>query len=192
MSRSLKYGSGRRRGSRLTVQEVKYGIIQTKSLIHDLRTWETLYISGRLQKPHLPLLPPPISSTSSIKEGGLEEALQTNLRQSLSLALILLPDRFTEYQLWEKIAGISYAGDPRMSVPGAENPEKVRNIVRGEGALEGFRAMYGDLLEPTVHWEGEGEKGGERISWKGQGEDMMVVSPYLFSLSSSTWTRSSG
>lgn len=54
-----------------------------------------------------------------------------------------------------------------MSVPGAENPEKVRNIVRGEGALEGFRAMYGSLLEGT---EVEG------YEWKGDGEEMMTVS----------------
>jgi len=143
-------------------QEVKYGIIQSNSLIRDLSTWETLYISGRLQKPHLPLLPLlPGSST------GLESALANNLKQALSLALILLPGRFTELQLWEKIAGISYAGDPRMSVPGAENPEKVRNIVRGEGALEGFRAMYGSLLEGM---EVEG------YEWRGDGEEMMSVS----------------
>jgi translocator assembly and maintenance protein 41 len=143
-------------------QEVKYGIIQSSSLIRDLSTWETLYISGRLQKPHLPLLPlSPETST------GLESALANNLKQALSLALILLPGKFTELQLWEKIAGISYAGDPRMSVPGAENPEKVRNIVRGEGALEGFRAMYGSLLEGMVV---------QGYEWKGDGEGMMTVS----------------
>lgn len=59
-----------------------------------------------------------------------------------------------------------------MSVPGAENPEKVKNIVRGEGALEGFRAMYGNLLseikEVQIHSEGEKEGG--------DGEVIMTVS----------------
>jgi len=138
--------------ARANGQEVKYGVISTSSLQKDLSNWETLYISGRLQKPHLPLLPP----------STLTSSLESNKKTALSLALILLGPRFTEYQLWEKIAGISYAGDPRMSIPGAENPEKVRNIVRGEGALEGFRVMYGDLLS-AVHWEGR-EKG--ELEWK--------------------------
>lgn len=58
-----------------------------------------------------------------------------------------------------------------MSIPGAENPEKVRNIVRGEGALEGFRVMYGDLLN-DVQWEGV-EKGD--WTWKGKGDDYLTV-----------------
>jgi translocator assembly and maintenance protein 41 len=143
---------------------VKYGVISTSSLNKDLSSWETLYISGRLQKPHLPLLPP----------STLTSSLETNKKTALSLALILLGPRFTEYQLWEKIAGISYAGDPRMSIPGAENPEKVRNIVRGEGALEGFRVMYGDLLG-DVQWEGR-EKGG--WEWKGEGDEYLIVRPF--------------
>lgn len=147
-------------------QEVKYGIISTQTLTNDLQNWETLYISGRLQKPHLPLLTP----------SSLSESLEQNKKTALSLALILLGDRFTEYQLWEKIAGISYAGDPRMSIPGAENPEKVRNIVRGQGALEGFRAMYGDLLrgESGVIWAEEKKWEGE---WKGSGDEVLVVCP---------------
>jgi len=155
--------------ARANRQEVKYGVISTTSLQKDLSNWETLYISGRLQKPHLPLLPP----------STLTSPLETNKKTALSLALILLGPRFTEYQLWEKIAGISYAGDPRMSIPGAENPEKVRNIVRGEGALEGFRVMYGDLLM-AVEWEGR-EKG--EWEWKGDGDEYLVVRILLPSLS---------
>jgi translocator assembly and maintenance protein 41 len=33
-----------------------------------------------------------------------------------------------------------------MSVPGAENPDKVKNIVRGPGNLQGFRDLYGPLM----------------------------------------------
>ena len=65
-----------------------------------------------------------------------------------------------------------------MSIPGAENPEKVRNIVRGEGALEGFRVMYGDLLS-AVEWEGREEAEWE---WKGDGDEYLVVRIFLESV----------
>ena len=112
----------------------------------------------------------------------------SNLRSALSLSLLLLPPKFTEYQLWEQIAGISYSGDPRMSVPGAENPEKVKNIVRGEGVREGLRGMYGHLMEEigSLRWD-EGRSGekedtvapGQRQMewvWRGDGSDHLIVS----------------
>jgi translocator assembly and maintenance protein 41 len=70
-----------------------------------------------------------------------------------------------------------------MSVPGAENPDKVKNIVAGPGNLRGFRRMYGGLLEriPGVRWEdgkvagigGIGGIGGIRYEGGegGEGED---------------------
>lgn len=149
-------------------KNVKYGVISTPTLEKDLKEWTTFYLSGRLHKPVLTLLPPPSS---------LSSALSTNSHSALSLALLLLPPSFTEDALWEQIAGLSYSGDPRMSVPGAENPEKVKNIVKGEGAREGFRRDYGGLLRRLgISWEGE-EKGGKKEwEWKGNGEDMMIVS----------------
>lgn len=107
---------------------------------------------------------------------SLSSALSTNSHSALSLALLLLPPSFTEDGLWEQIAGLSYSGDPRMSVPGAENPEKVRNIVRGEGAREGFREVYGGLLRGLgIRWKGEDKGDKEGWEWKGNGEEMMVV-----------------
>lgn len=119
-------------GRRLTVQEVKYGLISTPRLLSDLKNWETLYLAGRLQKPVLLL--------RSLE--AYDQALQTNLHHALAVSLLFLPAEFGEMALWEQIAGISYSGDPRMSIPGAENPQKVRNIVRGEGVQAGMRDMY--------------------------------------------------
>lgn len=85
-----------------------------------------------------------------------------------------------------------------MRVPGAENPDKVKNIVAGQGAMQGLRMMYGrELEEMGVRWvgDGEGEQGeqgaevgrekeqvgevGERGGqwvWVGDGQGVLEVS----------------
>ena len=81
-------------------------------------------------------------------------ANQVNLASALRTALLLLPESFTEVQLFEEIAGLSYRGDFRMKV--GENPLKVRNIVSAQ--LESFRSLYGGLLKSfwkSVHVIGE-------------------------------------
>lgn len=141
--------------------QVKYGVISTPSLRRDLEEWRTLYVSGRLHKPVMTLL-----STSQV-----DEAQSTNLRHALHVALLQLPPTFTELMLWEQIAGISYSGDPRMSVPGAENPEKVKNIVRGKGVLEGFRELYQEpLADLPVAWSSGSDVAS---AWEGQGEESL-------------------
>jgi hypothetical protein len=37
------------------------------------------------------------------------------------------------------------AGDPRMSIPGAENPRKIHNIV--DAQMDKFKGVYGRLLQ---------------------------------------------
>lgn len=71
-----------------------------------------------------------------------------------------------------------------MSVPGAENPDKVKNIVAGQGAREGLRAMYGGMLrEKRVRWVQDAEKeedAGGKWVWKGDGEELLEVRPLSF------------
>lgn len=66
-----------------------------------------------------------------------------------------------------------------MSVPGAEHPDKIANIVKGEGALEGMRALYGGFLQGRsgVKWHDE-DMSVKRGGWdrKGRGEEMLEVS----------------
>lgn len=144
---------------------MKYGVISTKTLRRDLEIWDTLYVSGRLHKPVLGL------SCNT----ALRPALGSNIRSALTFALLQLPPTFTELQLYEQIAGISYSGDPRMSVPGAENPEKVKNIVRGPGVLDGFRRLYAPYFAVVgLRWEGDKVKGVRE--WRGRGEETMEVS----------------
>lgn len=76
---------------------------------------------------------------------------QVNLTSAVRAALLTLPQEFSETQLFERIAGISYSGDPRMLLP-AENRGKVGNIVRKQGPQ--FKELYHRLVVglPGVHW----------------------------------------
>jgi hypothetical protein len=76
---------------------------------------------------------------------------QVNLTSALRAAFLTLPSHFSEEELFERIAGISYEGDLRMFLP-AENRSKVANIVRKQSPQ--FRELYQRLAVglPGVHW----------------------------------------
>lgn len=121
---------------------IKYGVVNLDTLCRDLAQWDTLYLAGRLQKPVKILRDDP----------RVRLANQINLISALRTALLLLPPTFTEQDLYGTIAGISYLGDPRMSLP-AENTNKVANIVRHQ--LPNFRRLYAPLIEnmPNVAFQ---------------------------------------
>ena len=113
---------------------IKYGVVNIDTLCRDLSEWNTLYLAGRLQKPVKILRDHP----------AVRVANQINLISAVRTALLLLPSDFTEQDLYATIAGISYLGDPRMSLP-AENPQKVINIVAGQ--ITNFRRLYKPLID---------------------------------------------
>ncbi|SPO29999.1 related to proline transport helper PTH1 [Ustilago trichophora] len=113
---------------------VKYGIMSVDDLCADLLDWETLYVSGRMHKP--------VALITS--DARVRLAQQVNLASALRTALLLLPKEFTEVELYTQIASLSYTGDFRMSVPGGENSNKVRNIVVNQ--REEFRRLYAGLM----------------------------------------------
>ncbi|RHY92730.1 hypothetical protein DYB37_004052 [Aphanomyces astaci] len=123
---------------------VKYGVVKTSTLCHELTEWPTLYLSGRMHKPVNI-----ITSTPAI-----DAAASTNLTNALHLAILGLPETFTEEQLFmvllkfaiTKIAGISYWGDFRMVF--GENPKKVRNIVHG--SLDKFKQLYQPQIDTST------------------------------------------
>lgn len=122
---------------------IKYGVVNLDTLSKDLSEWNTLYLAGRLQKPVKILRDDP----------RIRLANQVNLISALRTALLMLPEKFTERQLYERIAGLSYMGDPRMNPYFAsENPNKVSNIVGAQ--LPGFRQLYVPLINnlPNVQF----------------------------------------
>lgn len=113
---------------------IKYGVVNIDTLCRDLSEWDTLYLAGRLQKPVKILRDNP----------SVRLANQVNLISAVRVALLLLPENFTENDLYSTIAGISYKGDPRMSV-GGDDPKKVSNIVKYQ--LQNFRRLYAPLID---------------------------------------------
>ena len=125
---------------------IKYGVINRQWLEEDLLQWSTLYTAGRLHKPVKILECDP----------DLRQCLDTNLHSALTTALLLLPESFTQEQLFLTIAGLSYTGDFRMIV--GEDRNKVSNIVRPQ--MTRFRQLYSpvlDTLSDRVHCNSRGE-----------------------------------
>lgn len=112
-------------------QTIKYGVISTGDLIKDLEEWTHLYVAGRLHKP----------VTILKSDGKINKSIRKNLESALNVALLLLPEHFSEKELYETIAGISYLGDSRGKF---ENSKKVENIVKG--SFEKFRGMYRGII----------------------------------------------
>lgn len=77
---------------------------------------------------------------------------QVNLVSAARVALLMLPERFNANELFMRIAGFSYAGDPRMMLP-AENRGKVANIVSAQTPQ--FVELYRRLLLalPGLEWD---------------------------------------
>jgi mitochondrial translocator assembly and maintenance protein 41 len=127
---------------------MKYGIVHQNDLNDDLQNWTKLYLSGRLQKPTLPILNHP--------PDAFIEGQHKNLTAAVSAALLLsIPDAedsTSVHLLWNtlysRIASLSYTGDFRMQV-GGEDPMKIKKLVDAPGQLERFNSLYRmEVLEP--------------------------------------------
>lgn len=116
---------------------IKYGVISLKNLESDLLNWDNLYIAGRLHKPvH-------IVRHNFEHNPNLMLAMRTNLHSALYTSFLMLPEVFSEKELYLMVAGLSYSGDFRMIF--GEDKNKVSNIV--EKNFEKFQDLYHPILE---------------------------------------------
>jgi mitochondrial translocator assembly and maintenance protein 41 len=120
----------------------KYGVIAVDHLIDDLQNWSYLYTAGRLQKPvyEIQSIADRMGSTQDPTYMRLKAALADNWRHALAAALLDLPERFSDQELYTSVVSLSYRGDVRMAV--GENPHKISNIVKAPGNLDRFHSMY--------------------------------------------------
>ncbi|NXQ76719.1 TAM41 protein, partial [Quiscalus mexicanus] len=114
---------------------IKYGVISTDALIEDLLHWKTLYVAGRLQKP--------VKILAQNENSRLQAALVSNLKSAVIASFLMLPESFSEEDLFLQIAGLSYSGDFRMII--GEDRFKVQNIVKPN--IAHFQKLYSTILQ---------------------------------------------
>ncbi|KAG2562596.1 phosphatidate cytidylyltransferase, mitochondrial-like isoform X3 [Panicum virgatum] len=107
-------------------KRIKYGVVRMKDLAMDVLTWDRFYLSGRLQKPVHVL----------VDNWDIRKLNTINLEMATSASLLLLPEEFTEYDLYAQICSLSYMGDLRMLFAEDKNKEYI-----AEGPLK--RSSHG-------------------------------------------------
>ncbi|CAJ1412611.1 unnamed protein product [Effrenium voratum] len=109
------------------VVTAKYGVITFADLLQDLENWRSLYIAGRMQKPHLLTW----HRDAADAQQRLDVAVVKNRRSALAAALLSASEEsLSVASLLSSVVGLSYGGDIRVGL--AENPNKVRNIVNAQ------------------------------------------------------------
>ncbi|KFO14531.1 Mitochondrial translocator assembly and maintenance protein 41, partial [Balearica regulorum gibbericeps] len=73
----------------------------------------------------------------------LQAALVSNLKSAVTAAFLMLPESFSEEDLYMQIAGLSYSGDFRMVI--GEDRSKVQNIVKPN--VPHFQKLYSNILQ---------------------------------------------
>lgn len=115
-------------------RKYKIGTIEKDDFLRDLKSWETFYMAGRMQKPILIVKAP----------NDIVNAIEYNRKAGLfSTKLLLGHGEYDEEYFYTVLAGLSYIGDTRMGI--AENPDKVLNIVKG--SFDFYHKIYGEQLK---------------------------------------------
>lgn len=129
---------------------IKYGVISVQDLLDDLREWTNLYVSGRLQKPVKVIYSDPT----------IDAAVARNVENAARVALLSLPESFTDKRFFCEVATLSYIGDIRIAL-GAEDPNKIQTMVAQN--WDAFCNLYKPVLSSLTGCKPmSGTDGGER------------------------------
>lgn len=162
---SLKFQNPKLWFNLLPSQNIKYGVVELRDLIVDLVDWKYLYVAGRMHKPTIPFCNKQQQpSIKVVPDDTLNVQYQQqthNLPAALSAALLLIQrqspsgnnvDGHTSASvesIYTCIAGLSYAGDVRISL-GAEDPNKIKKLVgRGGGGTQQQLQRFNKLYEQS-------------------------------------------
>ena len=140
-----------------TIQrEIKYGVVSTDDLIEDLTCWKYLYLAGRMHKPTVEIdighEKQSIQEQEENRKDEIAEAQRQNLLAAVSASILLHGGEENSnmtmpiLQMYNTIAGISYAGDIRMQT-GAEDPNKVKKLVETPGMQSLWDDMYSTVFD---------------------------------------------
>ena len=97
----------------------KYGVVENSDFQRGLCTWDNMFLVGRFHKPILDVM-----SNETVRE-----VIAQNRDRAFRVACILSNPVTDKESVFRILCGLSYMGDARMRF--AENPHKVRNIVKG-------------------------------------------------------------
>lgn len=150
---------------------IKYGIVDSTKLQADLNDWEQLYLAGRLHKPVTNVIQP------TDLTDPLNLALNKNLENAFRTSLLLLPEKFTDQELFHCISNLSYKGDFRMTF--GENKNKVNNIVKAQS--DNFFDLYYPVFQNSSDFLGVGksDRGGYFFE---QDKSTVIVEKHLHCL----------
>ena len=107
----------------------KYGVISKLDLVDDLQHWSNFYLAGRLQKP-IEII---------VENLEIQNLMRENLKKAVIVAGLMTPSLFSEIELYEQIARLSYYGDVRI-----EHTDKITNMVSGN--LHKFYEIYRPII----------------------------------------------
>ena len=118
---------------RNTDVKYKFGVIEKEDFLNHLSTWDSFYVTGRMQKP--------VYTFKSTEE--IDEAINKNRKNVLIATLAILNKKeVTLNEMFNELCSLSYIGDIRFII---ENPNKVSNIVKG--SLENLVSIYSKYSE---------------------------------------------
>lgn len=113
----------------------KYGVVENSDFQRGLCTWDNMFLVGRFHKPILDVM-----SNETVRQ-----VIAKNRDRAFRVACILSNPVTDKESIFRMLCGLSYLGDARMRI--AENPNKVRNIVKGN--LPNLENIY-KFNEPYV------------------------------------------